>query len=107
MVKEIIKDINFLKIKSVEATIDDKQIIVDLKDTLKYHKDTCVGMAANMIGYSKRIIIVNMGFFNYIMVNPTIINKKGQFKAIEGCLSLAGERKATRYKEIEVEFLDE
>lgn len=107
MIKEIIHNEEFLKIKSVDATKDDKNIIQDLKDTLQYHKASCVGMAANMIGYSKRIIIVNMGFFNYIMINPTIIDKKLKYEAKEGCLSLIGEKKAIRYKEITVEYLDE
>lgn len=107
MIKDIVRDINFLKIKSIDATLEDLPICKDLKDTLNAHKDTCVGMAANMIGYSKRIIIVNMGLFNQIMINPAIIDKKGKYSIKEGCLSLFGEREAIRYREIVVEYLDE
>ncbi|MCQ2522391.1 MAG: peptide deformylase [Lachnospiraceae bacterium] len=107
MVKEIVKDIFFLGQKSLEANVEDKQIIIDLKDTLVANRERCVGMAANMIGYKKRIIIVNMGFVNMIMVNPVITKKKMPYDTEEGCLSLTGVRKTTRYKEIEVSYQDE
>ena len=75
MIKSIVKDILFLGQKSEEATEKDKQIIVDLHDTLTAHRATCVGMAANMIGYKKRIIIVSFGIIDMVMINPVIIDK--------------------------------
>ena len=106
MVKEIVKDVIFLKKKSVKADTKDMQIITDLQDTLKANHDRCVGMAANMIGVRKRIIIVNMGMLNVVMFNPVIIRKEGPFETEEGCLSLTGVRKATRYERITVEYQD-
>ena len=63
-------------------------------------------MAANMIGVNKRIIAVNMGFINVAMLNPVIVKKSGAYETEEGCLSLDGVRKTTRYENIEVEFQD-
>lgn len=96
----------FLGQKSEAATADDGQIIADLQDTLKEHRDGCVGMAANMIGYKKRIIIVSLGFADLIMQNPIIKAKSGKYEIEEGCLSLAGKKRAVRYKDIEVEYMD-
>ena len=104
MVKKIVRNIMFLKKKSIEATKDDKQIITDLEDTLRANTDNCVGLAANMIGYNKRIIIVSLGFANMVMINPVIVGKKGEYETEEGCLSLDGERKTKRYEEILVEY---
>ena len=70
------------------------------------NRDRCVGMAANMIGVKKRIIIVNMGFMNVVMYNPVIVKKDTPYETEEGCLSLEGVRKTTRYQNIEVEYLD-
>lgn len=106
MIKKIMKDVLFLNRKAEKATEDDKQVILDLLDTLKANEDSCVGMAANMIGVNKSIIVVNMGLVNMPMINPVIIKKSGSYEAEEGCLSLIGVRKAKRYKDIEVEFLD-
>ena len=106
MVKSIMRDIFFLNQKSEPAMKEDIQTAVDLLDTLKAHEDGCVGMAANMIGVNKRIIAVNMGFVNIAMLNPMIVSKKGPYEAEEGCLSLQGVRKTTRYQEIEVEYED-
>ena len=106
MVREITKDIFFLGQKSEPATEADIQIGRDLQDTLKAHRAECVGMAANMIGVNKRIIAVNMGFANIAMLNPMIVSKKEPYEAEEGCLSLKGIRKTTRYQEIEVEYED-
>ena len=78
----------------------------DLQDTLAAHREGCVGMAANMIGYKKRTIIVSMGFMDLIMNNPVILSKTDSYETEEGCLSLLGTRKTTRYKEIEVEYED-
>lgn len=106
MVKQIVRDIFFLGQKSEESTKDDIQVAKDLQDTLAAHRAGCVGMAANMIGYKKRTIIVSMGILDLIMNNPVIISKSGEYETEEGCLSLDGTRKTTRYKDIEVEYED-
>ncbi|MFI3615024.1 peptide deformylase [Streptococcus uberis] len=106
MIRDIVKDPLFLQQKSVLATKEDIKIGTDLLDTLAYHRENCLGMAANMIGESKRIIIISMGFVDLVMFNPMIINKKDPFHAEESCLSLSGSRKTTRYKEIKVDYLD-
>lgn len=106
MVKPIIKDIFFLGQKSEPATKADLQVGRDLQDTLKANRDRCVGMAANMIGVKKNIIIVNIGIIDVVMFNPVILSKSGLYETEEGCLSLDGVRKTNRYKEIEVEYLD-
>ena len=106
MIKPIVKDIFFLGQKSEEASRQDLSIGQDLQDTLNANQDRCVGMAANMIGIRKRIIIVNMGFLNIVMYNPVILKKDKPYETEEGCLSLDGVRKTTRYENIEVEYLD-
>ena len=106
MVKDIVKDVMFLSQKAEQATKEDKYIANDLLDTLKANKDRCVGLAANMIGYNKAIICVSGGLYDFIMINPVITNKTGEYQTQEGCLSLLGERKCTRYKEIEIDYLD-
>ena len=106
VVKPIMKDIFFLSQKSEPATKSDQQVVTDLLDTLKANEAGCVGMAANMIGVKKRIIVVNMGFMNVPMINPVITKKTGAYQTEEGCLSLSGVRPATRYQNIEVEFFD-
>ena len=106
MVKSIVRDVFFLGQKSEDATKQDLSVGQDLQDTLKANQDRCVGMAANMIGVKKRIIIVNRGFLNVAMYNPVIVKKDTPYEAEEGCLSLDGVRKATRYQNIEVEYLD-
>lgn len=106
MVREIMKDPFFLGQKSEPATKEDRAIGRDLMDTLRAHRDGCVGMAANMIGIRKNIIIVNMGIMDMVMFNPRILSTKKPFETEEGCLSLTGVRKTTRYEEIEVEFRD-
>ena len=107
MVKKIVRDPMFLQQKSESATESDKQVIVDLLDTLRANQDHCVGMAANMIGVKKRIIVVAMGPFHFAMVNPIITKKCGEYQTEESCLSLDGVRPCTRYKEIEVDYLDQ
>lgn len=106
MVKAIMRDVIFLNQKSEPATKADLQVVTDLLDTLKANQARCVGMAANMIGVKKRIIVVNMGFVNVPMINPVIAKKTGAYKTEEGCLSLSGVRETTRYQDIEVEFFD-
>ncbi|MBO6205792.1 MAG: peptide deformylase [Lachnospiraceae bacterium] len=107
MVKQIVRDPLFLAQKSEPATEADRQVIEDLTDTLKANNDRCVGMAANMIGVKKQIIVVAIGPFILPMVNPVITKKTGKYETEEGCLSLDGVRPCTRYKEIEVDYLDQ
>ena len=106
MIRPIMKDIFFLRQKAEPATKEDMQTVQDLLDTLKANEAGCVGMAANMIGVNKRIIAVNMGMINVAMLNPVIVKKSGAYETEEGCLSLSGVRKTTRYENIEVEFRD-
>ena len=106
MVKKIVRDEFFLKQKSEPATKADQQVAIDLLDTLKANEAGCVGLAANMIGVHKRILVFSAGFFNVAMINPVILKKSGEYEAEEGCLSLTGTRKCTRYEEIEVEYFD-
>ncbi len=107
MIKNIIKKEELLKIKSVDANEDDKYIIDELVDTLKFNSSHCVGMASNMIGYHKNIIVFYDDNKINVMVNPIITSKSGEYKAFEGCLSLEGVRPAIRYKNIKVQYLDE
>ena len=107
MIKPIMRDPFFLALKSEPATEADKQVVQDLLDTLKANKDKCVGMAANMIGVRKNIIVVAAGPFMFAMINAKITAKKGAFNTAEGCLSLDGVRSCTRYEEIEVDYLDQ
>lgn len=106
MVKPIMKDVFFLGQKSELATKADLQIGKNLQDTLRANRAGCVGMAANMIGVKKRVIIVNMGFIDIVMFNPILLSKDAPYETEEGCLSLAGVRKTTRYENIEVEYYD-
>ena len=107
MIKPIMKDVLFLGQKSEPATKADLQVGIDLQDTLAAHREECVGMAANMIGIKKRVIIVNMGMMDIVMFNPVIHKKSGAYETEEGCLSLTGVRKTTRYEKVEVEYLDQ
>ena len=106
MIKQIVRDQFFLQQKSEPATEADKQVVEDLLDTLRANQDRCVGMAANMIGYNKAAIIVDMPFGQLVMLNPQIIKRSGRFEVMEGCLSLKGERKAVRFQSIEVKYQD-
>lgn len=106
MIRSVMKDVIFLNQKSEPATEADKQVVQDLLDTLKANEAGCVGMAANMIGVRKRVIAVSIGFANIAMINPVIVKKSDAYETEEGCLSLTGVRKTTRYKDIEVEFQD-
>ena len=107
MVKKVVRDPMFLAQKSEPATEADKQVVQDLLDTLRANLDYCVGMAANMIGVKKNIIVVVAGPVQLAMINAVITNKTGAFQTEEGCLSLEGVRPCTRYKEIEVDYLDQ
>ena len=106
MVKKIVRDVFFLGQKSQEAVMEDISVGQDLQDTLTANREKCVGMAANMIGVRKRIIIVNIGFINVVMYNPVILKRDRPYETEEGCLSLEGVRKTTRYQNIELEYLD-
>ena len=106
MIRPVMKDVLFLAQPSEAATKADASVIRDLTDTLNAHLDGCVGMAANMIGVRKRIIVVRMGPVSVVMVNPVITAKRGEYEAEEGCLSLTGVRKCRRWREIEVSYLD-
>ena len=108
MVKKLIHDEKILSQKSEKATKADKSIAQDLLDTLKFHKDGCVGMAANMIGELKCIIAFDNGGKYMIMYNPEIIGTSGEYETEEGCLSyMGGPVKVKRYKSIEVSYEDE
>ena len=106
MVRNIVRDIFFLSQKSAPAARSDVYIGKDLIDTLAANSDRCVGMAANMIGEKKRIIIVSFGFAPLVMYDPVILSRSGEYRAMEGCLSLDGERETVRYENIEVEYFD-
>ena len=106
MNKPIVKDIFFLRQKSIPAAKTDLPLAEDLQDTLYANRDRCAGMAANMIGVNKRVIIVNMGLINVVMFNPVILKQKEPYETEEGCLSLNGVRKTTRYRTITVEYTD-
>ena len=107
MNRQIVHDPLFLAVKSEPATEADKQVIADLLDTLRANLDRCVGMAANMIGVRKRIIVFCNGPLQMIMINPRITAKSGEYEAEEGCLSLAGTRKAKRWQKITVNYQDQ
>ena len=87
MVRPICRDMKFLKKKSLPASPADAGVIQDLRDTLAAHRKGCVGMAANMIGVNKRIIIFSSGIMDIVMVNPVITKKTGRFETAESCLS--------------------
>ena len=107
MVREIMKDEAFLALPSEEATIADLELARDLLETLIAHKDGCVGMAANMIGVSKRIIAFENGDEYMVMFNPVIEKKSQPYTAEEGCLSLVGRRSTKRWKNIKVKYYNE
>ena len=106
MIKPIMKDPFFLARASEDATQEDIFIGKDLIDTLTAHADECVGMAANMIGVRKRVIIVDHDGRYVVMFNPKIIKKSRAYEAEEGCLSLTGTRKAKRWWNITVQYED-
>lgn len=107
MVQPIMKDEAFLRLPSTAATPEDLQTAQDLLDTLTANADHCVGMAANMIGVSKRIIAVNDDGDYRVLFNPEIIKWSDDFETEEGCLSLPGMRKTKRYKSIKLRYQNE
>ena len=105
MVKELVHDPILLARKSTPATKDDLQIAQDVLDTLTAHRESRVGMAANMIGQLKRIIVFDNAGTLMLMFNPEIIKASGEYETEEGCLSLlGGPRKTKRYQKIKVQY---
>lgn len=106
MIRQVVKDVMILSRKSVPAEKQDIPIGKDLLDTLFANAAACVGMAANMIGTNKRIIVVNTGVMNIAMFNPVIESRSGRYETQEGCLSLSGLRPTVRYQSISVSYMD-
>ena len=107
MIRTICRDVLFLARPSQPAGPEDLPLAADLLETLEAHRDGCVGMAANMIGVSKRIIAFDEEGSFRVLFNPEIVKKSGPYEAEEGCLSLTGTRKARRWKTIKVKYQDE
>lgn len=107
MICEICRDEFFLRLPSREATAEDMDIARNLLDTLEAHSDGCVGMAANMIGMSKRIIAFDCEGKYMVMFNPVILKKEGAYQTEEGCLSLSGSRRTERFQSIKVQWQNE
>lgn len=108
MIKNLVHDPIFLAQKSESADIHDVETARDLLDTITAHKDSCVGMAANMIGVRKRLIVFDGGGEFIVMFNPEILAKSGAFDTAEGCLSLLGDpRPVKRFKTVKVRFQNE
>lgn len=107
MVKDIVRDEAVLAVKSEPAARADMQTVRDLLDTVEANSERCVGMAANMIGVHKTILVALIGNEYVAMINPRIVDRsKETYDTEEGCLSLSGVRSVTRYKTIVVEYLD-
>ena len=106
MIKEINRDIFLLSQKSAPATENDRQTGEDLLETLIANSERCVGMAANMIGVNKAIIVFDNDGTPCEMFNPVILYRKGLYLAEEGCLSLQGQRRARRHRTIKVQWQD-
>ena len=107
MVCDIVRDVLFLRLRSEDARKGDIPVGKDLRDTLNANRSRCVGLAGNMIGVRKRIIIVSLGEKDELMFNPVITTESGSYQAEEGCLSLEGLRRTKRWEKIEVEYRDE
>lgn len=107
MIRDICKDELFLARKAAPALPEDLPIAQDLLETLIAHKDGCVGMAANMIGVLRRIVAVDDGGKDLLLLNPEILRAQDPFEAEEGCLSLPGTRKVRRYGSIKVRYCNE
>ncbi|WP_298019948.1 peptide deformylase [uncultured Dysosmobacter sp.] len=107
MIREIMRDETLLARKAEPATPEDLPVAQDLLDTLAANKEHCVGMAANMIGVNKRIIVFDNESTYMVMFNPEIIKRSGPYQAEEGCLSLEGSRSAKRWKSIKVRYQNE
>lgn len=106
MIREIVRDPIFLQQVSTEATDDDLSVAEDLMDTFRANLDRCAGMAANMIGEKKRIIVFCNGPLLAVMINPKIISKSGVYETEEACLSVQGQKTVKRYRTITVTWQD-
>ena len=106
MVCEIVRDPILLSRRSDNANVTDRETGENLLDTLRANADRCAGLAANMIGESKRIIAFFDGKEAVLMYNPEILSKAGVYRTEEGCLSLDGVRPTRRYKMIKVRYLN-
>ena len=106
MEKKIVRDMIFLSQVSQPASQDDLPLAKDLQDTLQANQETCVGLAANMIGVQKRVIIFNIGMVPMVMFNPVLKSFENPYETEEGCLSLTGVRPTTRYEKITVFYRD-
>ena len=106
MEKKIVRDVLFLSQVSKPASQEDLYLAKDLQDTLLANRETCVGLAANMIGVQKRVIIFNHGLVPMVMFNPVLLSYIGPYETEEGCLSLTGVRSTTRYETITVSYRD-
>ena len=107
MIRQVVRDVLFLRQKSEPACKEDLPVGIDLMDTLQANRERCVGMAANMIGVKKRIIIVNASGNDIVMYNPVLLRKEQKYETEEGCLSLDGVRKTERYRRVTVEYTDQ
>ena len=107
MIRDICKDEFFLAQRSQPAAPEDLGVAQDLLDTLAAHRDGCVGMAANMIGVSKRVIAFDNDGKYDVMFNPVIVKRSGPYETEEGCLSLTGRRKTKRHQTIKVQWQNE
>lgn len=107
MVRDIMRDEDFLSQRAEAATEEDLAVAQDLLDTLAAHRDGCVGMAANMIGVNKRIIAFDREGAYMVMFNPEIVKKSGPYEAEEGCLSLSGTRRVRRWQSVKVQYQNE
>lgn len=106
MIRPINRDAVFLSQKALPASQEDLPLGQDLLDTLQAHRDSCLGLAANMIGVKKRIIVVSLGFVDLLMFNPVLLSRAEPYETEEGCLSLAGSRGTQRYRKIQVSYRD-
>ncbi len=106
MKRDIVRDVLFLRQPSVEATRSDVAVGRDLLDTLIANRDRCVGLAANMIGVKKRVIVIMLGQMPLVMFNPRVEDKSGPYQTEEGCLSLDGSRATQRYESLTVTYTD-
>ena len=108
MIKEIVTDSFLLSQKAKPATENDIEVVEDLLDTIKAHQENCVGMAANMIGVNKSIIVIKDGKDYTVMINPEIMKFSGQkYQTEEACLSLPQRKPTSRYEKVKVSYLDE
>ncbi|AAN00205.1 TPA: peptide deformylase [Streptococcus agalactiae] len=106
MIKPIVRDTFFLQQKSQMASRADVSLAKDLQETLHANQNYCVGMAANMIGSLKRVIIINVGITNLVMFNPVVVAKSDPYETEESCLSLVGCRSTQRYCHITISYRD-